>query len=117
MANLDKHQAVVVPGSVKSSAVGGVEFVVRCCGQHEKSVHIQHPGKHSHEELLRIRDQHLAEVAQEHANHEAAVSFLAKHAHLTTETHHGGLAALRHGEQPEQTAITQKVEDCGCGET
>lgn len=28
------------------------------------------------EELLRIRDEHLAEVAQEHANHEAAVEFL-----------------------------------------
>src|ERR1700746_1233428 len=70
------HQAVVVPDSVKSSAVGGVEFVVRCCGKHEKSVHIQHPGKHSQQELLRIRDQHLADVAQEHANHEAAVEFL-----------------------------------------
>ena len=71
-----QHQAFVVPGSVKSSSVGGVEFVVRCCGKHEKSVHIQHPGKHSQEELLRIRDQHLVEVAQEHENHEAAVEFL-----------------------------------------
>lgn len=76
MANPMKHRAVVVPGSVKSSAVGGVEFVVRCCGTHEKSVHIQHPGKHSQEELLRIRDQHLLEIAQEHENHEAAVEFL-----------------------------------------
>ena len=91
MANLKEHQAVVVPGSVKSSAVGGVEFVVRCCGKHEKSVHIQHPGKHSQGELLRIRDEHLAEVAQEHANHEAAVAFLGQHASLTTETTTAGL--------------------------
>ena len=57
---LTEHQAVVAPGSVKSSAVGGVEFVVRCCDKRERSVHIQHPGKHLQEELLRIRDQHLA---------------------------------------------------------
>ena len=62
-----KHEAFIVPGSTKKSAVGGVEFVVRCCGTHEKSVHIQHPGRYSQEELLRIRDQHLEEVAQEHA--------------------------------------------------
>ena len=71
-----EHQALVVPGSIKSSAVGGVEFIVRCCEKHEKSVHIQHPGKYTQEELLRIRDQHLLDVAQEHANHEAAVAFL-----------------------------------------
>src|SRR5215469_18109835 len=53
-----EHQALVIPGSIKSSAVGGVEFIVRCCEKHEKSVHIQHPGKHTQEELLRIRDQH-----------------------------------------------------------
>jgi len=103
-----EHQAVVVPGSIKSSAVGGVEFIVRCCGKHEKSVHIQHPGKHTQEELLRIRDQHLADVAQEHANHEAAIEFLAQTANLTTETRHGGLAAQRHGEEQDQG-------DCGCG--
>jgi hypothetical protein len=73
-----KHEAFVVPGSTRSSAVGGVEFVVRCCGTHERSVHIQHPGKHTQEELVRIRDQHLEEIAQEHANHEAAVAFLAQ---------------------------------------
>lgn len=71
-----KHEAFIVPGSTKISAVGGVEFVVRCCGTHEKSVHIQLPGKYSQEELLRIRDQHLEEVAQEHANHQAATEFL-----------------------------------------
>lgn len=110
-----EHQAVVVPGSVKSSAVGGVEFVVRCCETHEKSVHIQHPGKHSREELLRIRDEHLAEIGREHANHEAAVEFLTAHANLTTETHHGGLAGQRHGEDRTQsTATAQKTENCGC---
>lgn len=115
MANLKEHQSFVVPGSVKSSAVGGVEFVVRCCGSHEKSVHIEHPGKHSQEELLRIRDQHLAEVAQEHANHEAAMEFLAAHANFTTEFHHRGLAAQRRGEDRTQsTGTAQKTEDCGC---
>jgi|SRR5215469_7210283 len=104
-----KHQAVVVPGSVKSSSVGGVEFIVRCCAKHEKSVHIQHPGKHSQEELLRIRDQHLLEIAQEHENHDAAVEFLAQNTNLTTET-------LSHGEKPEQ-AMVQKHSDCGCGGT
>ena len=79
MSEANKHQAFVVPGSTRRSAVGGVQFVVRCCGTHEKSVHIQHPGKHTQEELLRIRDQHLADIAQEHANHEAAVEFLAQH--------------------------------------
>ena len=103
------HQAQIVPGSIKKSAVGGVEFVVRCCGKHEKSVHIQHPGKHSQAELLRIRDEHLAEVAQEHANHDAAVAFLAQHANLTTET-------LSHGEDRTQsTATDQRTDDCGCG--
>ena len=76
MAIETKHQAFVVPGSTWTSSVGGLEFVVRCCGTHERSVHIQHPGKHTQQELLRIRDQHLAEIAQEHANHEAAVEFL-----------------------------------------
>jgi len=115
-----EHQALVIPGSIKSSAVGGVEFIVRCCGKHEKSVHIQHPGKHTQEELLRIRDQHLLDVAQEHANHEAAVEFLKQaissqqsalsqtDPNLTTETRHGGLAAQRHGEEQDQG-------DCGCG--
>ena len=102
-----EHQAVVVPGSVRKSAVGGVEFVVRCCNEHDKSVHIQHPGKYTQQELLRIRDQHLAEVAQEHANHEAAVEFLAQHASLTTEPQ-------SHGEMPKQTAIAQNGNDCGC---
>ena len=78
MSEANKHEAFVVPGSTKRSAVGGVQFVVRCCGRHEKSVHIQQPGKHTQEELLRIRDQHLTEVAQEHANQEAAVEFLKK---------------------------------------
>ena len=86
MTETMKHEALVVPGSVKSSAVGGVQFVVRCCGTHEKSVHVQHPGKHTQEELLRIRDQHLADVAQEHANHEAAVEFLAKHEQSAHDT-------------------------------
>jgi len=107
-----EHQAVVVPGSVRKSAVGGVEFVVRCCNEHDKSVHIQHPGKYTQQELLRIRDQHLAEVAQEHANHEAAVRFLAEAANLTAHATPGQSETLSHGEQqnkPEQ--------DCGCGGT
>jgi len=123
-----EHQALVVPGSIKSSAVGGVEFIVRCCEKHEKSVHIQHPGKHTQEELLRIRDQHLLDVAQEHANHESAIEFLKQAVssqptasrdlrqsalsqtdpNLTTETRHAGLAAQRHGEEQDQG-------DCGCG--
>ena len=73
---MKEHRAQVVPGSVKKSAIGGVEFIVRCCNEHEKSVHIQNPGAYSREELLRIRDQHLADHAQEHANHEAAIEFL-----------------------------------------
>ena len=76
MSEAIKHEAFVVPGSTRRSAVGGVQFVVRCCGRHEKSVHIQQPGKHTQEELLRIRDQHLMDVAQEHANQEAALEFL-----------------------------------------
>ena len=101
-----EHQALVVPGSIKSSAVGGVEFIVRCCGKHKKSVHIQHPGKHTQEELLRIRDQHLLDVAQEHANHESAIEFLKQADRYVTPE------APKRTENPRQTTPTG---DCGCG--
>jgi hypothetical protein len=103
-----KHQAFVVPGSTRNSAVGGVEFVVRCCGTHERSVHIQHPGKHTQEELVRIRDQHLEEIAQEHANHEAAVAFLAQ---LEAEKPQSTQRDAK--ENPKATEEANK--DCGCG--
>jgi len=109
MAIFTEHQTFVVPGSVKSSAVGGVEFVIRCCGKHEKSVHIQHPGRHSQDELLRIRDQHLLDVAQEHENHEAAVAFLAQNANLTT----GDPEARRTG---GAGGYGSEAGDCGCGD-
>jgi len=73
-----KHVSEIVPGSTKLSAVGGVEFIVRCCGVHEKSIHIQQPGKYTQAELARIRQDHLDEVAREHANNEAAIAFLAQ---------------------------------------
>jgi hypothetical protein len=72
------HEAFVVPGSTRQSPVGGVEFVVRCCGVYEKSVHIQQAGRFTLEELLRVRQQHLDEVAKEHANLAAAHAFLAQ---------------------------------------
>jgi hypothetical protein len=72
------HQAEIVPNSTKQSPIGGVEYIVRCCGVHEKSVHIQQPGKYTQAELLRIRQDHLDEVAREHANNQAAIAFLAQ---------------------------------------
>lgn len=118
MANLKDHKAVVVPGSVKSSTMGGVEFVVRCCDKHEKSVHIQHPGKHSHEELLRIRDRHLVEVAQEHANHDAAVEFLALSA-ISNQQSALSQTADSFPASPvrndNEFGAAHKDQDCGCG--
>jgi len=125
MAISMEHQALVVPGSIKSSAVGGVEFIVRCCGKHEKSVHIQHPGKHTQEELLRIRDQHLLDVAQEHANHESAIEFLKqavssqptasrdlRQSALSQTDRYVTPEAPKRTENPRQTTPTG---DCGCG--
>lgn len=76
MKHANGHESIVVPGSTKKTSIGGLSFVIRCCGEHEESVHIQQPGKHSQAELRRIQDDHLRRLAEDHANHAAAVAFV-----------------------------------------
>ena len=76
MKHSNGHEAVVVAGSTKQTHLGGIAFTVRCCDQHEQTIHIQQPGKHSQSELLRIQNDHMVRIAEEHANHVAALEFL-----------------------------------------
>ncbi|MBZ5522445.1 MAG: hypothetical protein LAP21_09420 [Acidobacteriia bacterium] len=55
---------------------GGITFVVKCCGEHEHSVHIQNPGQHSQEELKKRVAWEKEEAARRHASHLAAEEFV-----------------------------------------
>ena len=60
----------------RHKTTGGIAFVLRCCGEHEHSVHIQQPGKYSREELLRVIEDHKAVVAEQHESHMVAEEFI-----------------------------------------
>lgn len=77
MKHENGHETEIVAKSTKRSATGGVEFIIRCCGQHEHSVHIQNPGKYSVDELRRLKEDHQHRVADDHHNDVMAVKFLA----------------------------------------
>lgn len=75
MKHLNGHETEV--HSVKRTAQG-IAFVVRCCGEHEKSVHIQNAHKFAKDlpalkrEILRYQ----REVSEEHEAHLVVEQFV-----------------------------------------
>jgi hypothetical protein len=66
-----------VAGSINRPAdTGGIAWKTRCCGEHEASGHIQNVHRFSQEDLHRIVNDHLQEVAEEHEGILAAEEFL-----------------------------------------
>jgi hypothetical protein len=63
------HKPEIVEGSVQRQVLThGVSFMIRCCGEHAVSVHIQNAGRFSPDEIRRVRDDYLQEVAEQHEN-------------------------------------------------
>ena len=60
----------------RDKTTGGITFVVKCCGEHEHSVHIQNPGLHSQEELAKRVLWEKEEAERRHESHLAAEEFL-----------------------------------------
>jgi hypothetical protein len=60
----------------RHKATGGITFVVKCCEEHEHSVHIQNPGLYSQEELERRVAWEKEEAVRRHTSHLAAEEFL-----------------------------------------
>jgi len=71
-----KNHKVTLHNIVRHKATGGIAFVLRCCGEHEHSIHIQQPGKYTREELARTIEDHKASVAEQHESHIAAEEFV-----------------------------------------
>lgn len=67
---------VTIHNIERHKATGGIAFVLRCCGEHEHSVHIQQPGKFTREELARTIEDHKASVAEQHESHVVAEQFV-----------------------------------------
>ena len=72
---MSEHK-VVLHEVTRHKATGGITFVVKCCGEHEHSVHIQNPGLHSLEELKKRVAWEKEEAARRHQSHLAAEEFL-----------------------------------------
>jgi hypothetical protein len=70
------NHEVTIHNVERHKATGGIAFVLRCCGEHEHSVHIQQPGRYSREELLRVIEDHKASVAEQHESHVVAEEFI-----------------------------------------
>jgi hypothetical protein len=68
--------SVTIHNIERHRTTGGVAFVLKCCGEHEHSVHIQQPGKYSSAELLRVIEDHKASVAEQHESHIVAEEFI-----------------------------------------
>lgn len=60
----------------RHKTTGGITFVVKCCGEHEHSVHIQNPGLHTQEELEKRVAWEKEEAVRRHRSHLAAEEFL-----------------------------------------
>jgi hypothetical protein len=60
----------------RHKTTGGIAFVLKCCGEHEHSVHIQQPGKYTKEELARMIEDHKTSVAEQHESHVVAEEFV-----------------------------------------
>jgi hypothetical protein len=69
---------VTIHNIERHKTTGGIAFVLRCCGEHEHSVHIQQPGKFSHDELLRMIEDHKTSVAKQHESHVVTEEFIRK---------------------------------------
>ena len=76
---------VTIHNIERHKATGGIAFVLRCCGEHEHSVHIQQPGKYSRAELLRMIEDHKASVAEQHESHIVAEDFVRQLAGMTVQ--------------------------------
>jgi len=72
------HSPQIVPGSIKRNAVsGGIEFRIRCCGELERSVHIQSLAAYeTDEQRKQVVQQFLDEHADRHAAELATEAFL-----------------------------------------
>ena len=75
MKHLNGHETTV--HSIKRTAQG-IAFVVKCCGEHEHSVHIQSAHKFSKDKagLKRLYLQHQREVSEQHEAHLVAEEFV-----------------------------------------
>ena len=69
----------------RHKATGGISFLLRCCGEHEHTVHIQQPGRYTREELARAIEDHKASVAQQHESHLVAEDFIRQLAGLAVQ--------------------------------
>jgi hypothetical protein len=71
------HETILIPESIKRTAQG-LAFTVKCCDEHEHSVHIQnaHEFADDIDALKRVVADHQRQAAQNHANHLAVEQFL-----------------------------------------
>jgi len=76
---------VTIHNVERHKTTGGIAFVLRCCGEHEHSVHIQQPGKFTREELARAIEDHKTSVAEQHESHVAAEEFVRQWAGLPSD--------------------------------
>ncbi|HEV2992118.1 MAG TPA: hypothetical protein VG759_27020 [Candidatus Angelobacter sp.] len=67
---------VTIHNIERHKTTGGIAFVLKCCGEHEHSVHIQQPGKFSRDELSRMIEDHKIRVAKQHESHLRAEEFV-----------------------------------------
>lgn len=67
---------VTIHNIERHKTTGGIVFVLKCCGEHEHSVHIQQPGKFSRDELSRMIEDHKVRVAEQHESHLRAEEFI-----------------------------------------
>jgi hypothetical protein len=77
MRHKNGHETIVVQESIKRTPQG-LAFTVRCCDEHEHSVHIQDAHKF-HKDLKglkRVIADHQRRVARDHAGHVAVEAFL-----------------------------------------
>jgi hypothetical protein len=76
---------VTIHNVERHKATGGIAFVLKCCGEHEHSVHIQQPGKFTQQELLRVIEDHKSNVAEQHESHIVAEDFIRQLAGLPVQ--------------------------------
>lgn len=79
MKHLNEHTTEIIPGSLKRSKLGGLEFHVRCCQDHEESVHIQNAHRFAGdlEALTRVIEDHHRRIAENHESHCLVEKFIA----------------------------------------
>jgi hypothetical protein len=81
------HKPEIVEGSVQRQVLThGVSFMIRCCGEHEVSVHIQNIQRFSKDDLARLHEDYLAEVAEAHEGVLTAEEYFASLSGVTKES-------------------------------